>query len=174
MYSHYDLMVFHSVQTMKEIGIDLSLIQEVIDLQYSIVNDCTDGPDQADGSTLFTRLGGAQTLQKIAQSYAKSLGEEPRRTPFFGEGDIIKQSKRFERFLTFLTGGSQVWAGLTMVEAHTGREITGEHFDMFLNTLSFIVKDIGIEESTIKEFITLLEKLREDCTNPPGPPTLFQ
>ena len=67
------------------------------------------------------------------------------------------------RFLAYLAGGHEEWMGRGLDEAHIGRFISSEHYDVFLDLIrkSLIVNNF-LETSEIhQKFIEALAMLKE-------------
>jgi truncated hemoglobin YjbI len=82
---------------------------------------------------------------------------------YFHYTDPKKHADRLSRFLAYLAGGHEEWMGCGIDEAHIGRFISSEHYDVFLDLIrkSLIINNIPETSEIHQKFIEALTMLKE-------------
>lgn len=114
--------------------------------------------------TLYERLGGHDAIAAVVDGMYVKIFSDPDLEDFFRKTDKQHQKDMQLKFLTYATGGSTVWEGKNMRDAHKGRGITSEDFDRVFGHVVSTMKELGVPDALIGEVGVLLEPLRADCT----------
>ncbi len=118
-----------------------------------------------DTPSLYDRLGGEAAVEAaIARFYDKVMGD-PSLTPFFSGLDMGKQIEKQIAFMTMAFGGPSRYTGLELRVAHAGlvaRGLGDTHFDALLAHLAETLRELGIDEATVREVGAVLAPTRND------------
>ncbi len=164
-WEHHNLIIKHVIQTMSDLGVARELQDEVFDALFSMIDDCTDGPSETDKETLYYRLGGKDSIQAVVDGMYVRIWSDPNLNEFFKKTNKPEQKKRQFRFLLYVTGGTPVWAGRSMVDSHKGRGIMHSHFNLTVQCIVQTMRELGVELKLILEVDDLLYSIRDECTD---------
>ncbi len=102
----------------------------------------------ADGSTIYDRVGGYDGFHRVAEDILKLHHQNPLLEPRYGQAK--KSDEELARLVTELlcsvTGGSESYTGMNMLEAHKGMNV---HEDEFLAVLDDIL--IALEKNGVNQ-----------------------
>lgn len=103
--------------------------------------------------TLFTRLGGIETLKKVHKIFYDELYTHTWLKTFFKDHpqEILEQQQT--TFMTQLMGGPKIYAGKTPKNAHQHMFITDEIFELRHQILSESIRRAGIDDALRKEWL---------------------
>lgn len=114
--------------------------------------------------SLFDRLGGQQTLQKVHKIFYDKLYIHPWLQHFFNNTpqDILESQQ--STFMTQLMGGPKIYAGKTPKNAHQHMFISEEIFDLRHAILSKSIKEAGISDDLRQEWLNADMMLKRSLT----------
>ena len=113
--------------------------------------------------TLYERLGGADAISAVATGMYEKIFVDPELIDFFRKTDKDHQREMQGKFLTYATGGSSVWEGKSMKDAHAGRGIREHEFNLVAGHVVSTMKELGVSEDLINETVALLLTTKADC-----------
>lgn len=99
-------------------------------------------------------------IKAVVTPLADMLKADPQISPYFHYSDSWLFARRLSHFYAHLAGGSEEWIGKPVEQAHQGRFITNEHFDVLLNHTEHCFRANNVKESCIVRFMELIEKMR--------------
>lgn len=122
--------------------------------------------------TLFDRLGGFPTLEKVHRIFYDKLFAHPWLKQYFVEHPQEIFETQQTRFMAKLMGGPNIYAGLTPRIAHQNIVITDELFETRNAILSDSIKEVGIADNLREEWLSadralkasLVKKSAAECT----------
>lgn len=93
-----------------------------------------------DSGNIFDRIGGADGVSRLVDSFYGRVTADPELTPFFANTSMEKLREIQREFITQALGGPLSYSGRPLSEVHHGRGIRMKHFqrwvDHFLETLN--------------------------------------
>ena len=103
--------------------------------------------------TLFDRLGGQQTLEKVHKIFYDKLYIHPWLGSFFNSTPQDILEKQQSTFMTQLMGGPKIYAGKTPKNAHQHMFISEEIFELRHEILSESIKEAGVTDALREEWL---------------------
>ena len=76
-----------------------------------------------------------------------------------------KQRDHQKKFLTFAFGGPNSYNGRNMRDAHSKFKLNHDHFNAIISHLAATLKELGVDDETIKEVAGVAETTRTDILN---------
>lgn len=106
-------------------------------------------------STLYEKLGGKEAVELAVDKFYDKVLQDDRIKHFFVNTDMVKQRQHQKAFLTYAFGGSSVYDGKMMREAHQElvekQGLKEEHFDAVAGDLVETLREMGVSEELITE-----------------------
>jgi len=117
-------------------------------------------------STLFEKLGGAETIDFAVDKFYEKILDDGRINRFLNGIDIKEQTHQLKMFLTYALGGLISRPGRSMRAAHQKlvdeRGLSDEHFDAVVENLAATLTEMGITDDLIAEVAVMVESIRDD------------
>jgi hemoglobin len=89
----------------------------------------------SDESTLYHRVGGAATIEKLVDAFYVEVMADPELAPFFAEVSIEKLRHMQREFFSSALGGPVTYTGRPIAYAHHGLGIKSNHVSRFVDHL---------------------------------------
>lgn len=100
--------------------------------------------------TLFTEIGGAETIDRLVKAFYPRVYADPDLSPLF-EGDMEEIMRKQRMFLSQFTGGpalySQEFGPPAMQQRHLPFEITPKRATCWLRCMKEALEEIGLYET---------------------------
>jgi hemoglobin len=122
--------------------------------------------------TLFDKLGGDDGVTIFTDRVFAKVMEDAKLKPFFVRPgfDVSHLKVKFCTFITHMTGGSDVYQGKSIEEAHKPFPITDEIFDAFNSHCVQTLKEMRrLKVDGLKEMLRLLQNLRDSIVMKENP-----
>lgn len=107
--------------------------------------------------TLYTRMGGERTLQKLVTSFYAKVAQHPLLAPIFPEDLTLTAEKQF-KFLSQFFGGPPLYIqeyGHPMLRArHLPFPITPERAQAWLACMSETLEELDLEQDVKQEMLS--------------------
>jgi hemoglobin len=100
-------------------------------------------------STLYERLGGQEKLAKIIFDMYKLVLSDPDLAPFFKDVPIERLSRMNAEFIGAALDGPIQYSGKDLVAAHSGMNVTRQHFSKFVGYLATALEQHGIAKQDV-------------------------
>ena len=117
-------------------------------------------------STLFERIGGDAAVNAAVDRFYNIVLADERIKHFFNGVDMKKQAGHQKAFLKYAFGGMPNYPGRSMRKAHerlvSEQGLNDSHFDAVIDDLGKALRELGVEESMIKEVAAVAETTRND------------
>jgi len=121
-------------------------------------------------STLYSRIGGDDTIAKVLNIFYKKVMNDEQLAPFFKNVEIERLINKQRTFLTFALGGPTDYTywqrGLR--NAHTQsveKGLNDTHFDLVVEHMSKSLEQIAIPDELIAEVKEIVESTRKHVLN---------
>jgi len=111
--------------------------------------------------TLFTRLGGVSTLEKVHKTFYDKAYAHPWLSLYFTDNPQKNLEQQQTDFMTRLFGGPTVYCGRTPKLAHQHMLITDELFDLRQKLLSESIQEHGLSDMLREEWLAADDSLRQ-------------
>jgi len=117
-------------------------------------------------ASLYERIGGeVAVMAAVELFYARVLADQVMR-PFFEALDMTAQTTKQVAFMTWAFGGPTEYRGRPLRAAHADlvkdKGLSDVHFDAVARHLEATLKQLGVEESLIREALTIVGSVRND------------
>lgn len=100
--------------------------------------------------TLFTEIGGAETIDRLVKAFYPRVYADPDLSPLF-EGDMEEIMRKQRMFLSQFTGGpalySQEFGPPAMQQRHLPFEITPKRATCWLRCMKEALEEIGLDQT---------------------------
>jgi hemoglobin len=146
------------------------------------------GEGAGDGSsraaTLYTRLGGSETIHAIVNDMTERVLADPRvnfqrkdvQTSWLGaEYDeweptperVARFKRRMVEFIELAAGGPAEYSGRNMKVVHEGMRITNIEFDAFVGDMTASMNRLGIGTAEQRDLLAVIESTRKQIVEEP-------
>tara|TARA_R110001599_G_scaffold313810_1_gene521683 strand:- start:211 stop:570 length:360 start_codon:yes stop_codon:yes gene_type:complete len=112
--------------------------------------------------TLYSRLGGAENITKIANDLVENHINNPAISTRFAEVDTVKLKLLADTFITSGTGGPNVYKGRDMLSTHKGMNISAVEFMAVLDDALKALSDNGVGQREQEEMLFILYSMRSE------------
>jgi len=101
--------------------------------------------------SLYERIGGAPTIDKLIGSFYQHILNDPLLKPFFENSSIEKLTNMQKAFFSVALGGPEPDEKINLYDAHQGRGIQVKHLTRFTEHLVNTLREIGIDDQDAKK-----------------------
>ncbi|MEV0763516.1 group 1 truncated hemoglobin [Nocardia sp. NPDC050435] len=125
-----------------------------------------DGLDEprAPAST-YAAIGGHEALERVVDDFYDRVLADPRLRPFFDGTNMSRMKGRQVEFFAAALGGPGPYRGVTLRQAHRGRGITRQHFDLVAGHLAAALTAAAVPAELIARIIAVVAPLAEDIVS---------
>jgi hemoglobin len=121
--------------------------------------------------SLYDRLGGADTINALTESWVARVGGDDRANGKFVRTDIERLKKEIVDQLCEATGGPCTYTGRSMLETHAGMKVTAGEFDVVMQHLDATLDELNVPKTEQDELVDLLRPMRADIVEVESPET---
>ena len=121
--------------------------------------------------SLYDRLGGADAINALTESWVARVGGDDRANGKFVRTDIERLMKEVVDQLCEATGGPCTYTGRSMLETHAGMKVTAGEFDVVMQHLDATLDELNIPKTERDELVSLLRPMRDDIVEVESPQT---
>lgn len=146
---------------MKKLNIFLMLLITASALAFS---SCKEDEKEEDNS-LYARLGGKDAITAVVDEFLANVVADDRINGFFSETTESGLNNLRTQLIDQIcdaAGGPCTYNGLSMVEAHTGMNITDEDFNAMVEDLVAALDTFEVPETEKGELLTVLGGLKSE------------
>ena len=115
--------------------------------------------------TIYEELGGEPAIEAAVELFYAKVLVDPELMGFFSETNMTFQKKHQKDFITYLTGGSNIYNGKNMRSAHQHIKLNDEHFDSVKNYLIETLLELNVSQNIVNNIKGAIENLRNDVLN---------
>jgi hemoglobin len=116
-------------------------------------------------STIYETVGGQEALIQVVDDFYKKVLNDQKLAGFFSGTNMSRLKGRQVEFFSAALGGPEPYTGVSMKEAHRGRGIGSEHFDLVVGHLVDSLKAAGVDGSTVEQILGALAPLADDIVS---------
>lgn len=110
--------------------------------------------------TLYERLGGQDAIDAIVEEFYNRVLADEELKPYFEGVDTEELRSHQKDFLSYVTGGDDDYAGLSMYDAHAHLDITDEAFDRVADHLDASLRACNVAETNRTELVAEVASLK--------------
>ena len=116
-------------------------------------------------TTIYDAIGGEDALIKVVDDfYVRVLGD-PALAGFFAGANMTRLKGRQAEFFAAALGGPHTYTGASMRDAHRGRGIGQEHFDLVAGHLTESLRAAGVPAGLVAQIIGAIAPLAPDIVS---------
>ncbi|MEO1378572.1 MAG: group 1 truncated hemoglobin [Cyanobacteria bacterium J06635_10] len=116
-------------------------------------------------STLYEKIGGQPTLEKVVDDFHGRIMADASLSGFFAKTDMGKQRTNQIAFFSQILGGPKDYKGRAMDTTHTGMSLQQSHFDAIAKHLTESMTSSGVSADDAKAAMAEVEKLKPAILN---------
>ncbi len=118
-------------------------------------------------NSLYERLGATEGIRRLVESIVERHLKNPtiqkRYEPTAADPERLKTvSQHLCDFLEAGSGGPASYSGKSMIDAHTGMNISGEEYMAVLDDIMGALKEQNIDENTQKDVLFIAYSLKPE------------
>jgi hemoglobin len=117
------------------------------------------------GRSIYDAVGGEPALAAVVDDFYERVLVDPELAAFFAGANMNKLKGRQVEFFAAALGGPHTYTGAPMRQAHRGRGIRQEHFDLVAGHLAAALGAAGVPDETISQILGLIAPLAEDIAS---------
>jgi hemoglobin len=117
---------------------------------------------------LYDLIGGNRTVWAATEAFYRRVLADDSIRRFFDTTDMAQLRTRQSMFISMLLGGTVVYTGKDIAEAHAHARQQGlndVNFDRFLNHFREALNEVGVQSGKVEKVMKLLEAKRSAVLN---------
>jgi hemoglobin len=119
----------------------------------------------AGGTTIYDAIGGEDALIKVVDDFYRRVMDDPQLAGFFAGTNMTRLKGRQVEFFAVALGGPHTYTGASMRDAHQGRSIGQEHFNLVAGHLTDSLRDAGVSDELIGQIIGAVAPLATEIVS---------
>lgn len=119
-----------------------------------------------DGMGIYQEIGGASALAAAVEGFYARVTADTELAGYFEGVDLGRLKAHQRSFLAAAIGGSEIYAGRSMKEAHAPLGISQKHFDRVVGHLVDTLTELSVPAEIIGEIGSKLIPLQEEIVTP--------
>lgn len=124
----------------------------------SLCSACATTPQK----NLFKALGGEQGVQSLVDKMITAIGKDPQIFHYFAETKVSRFRQKLYLHFCHVADGPCTYDGDTMIDVHTGMNISEADFNHLVDILVDAMTQQGIKSKTQNALLKKLAPLRQD------------
>ena len=124
----------------------------------SLCSACATTPQK----NLFIALGGEQGVQSLVDKMIAAIGKDPQIFHYFAETKVSRFRQKLYLHFCHVADGPCTYDGDTMIDVHTGMNISEADFNHLVDILVDAMTQQGIKSKTQNALLKKLAPLRQD------------
>lgn len=113
-------------------------------------------------STIYDQIGGQDAVIAVVDDFYVRVLDDPALAGFFAGSNMSRLKGKQVEFFSVALGAPETYTGLTMKDAHKGRGIQQEHFDLVAKHLIDALTAAGVPEDLVGQIIGAIAPLADD------------
>lgn len=111
---------------------------------------------------LYDQLGGRSGVEQIVDHFINEIGRDPVILDYFKDSNIDRFRQKMFEHLCFVSGGPCQYTGDTMIDVHTGMQITESDFNRVVDLLINAMTQAGVVHPVQNQLLARLAPMRSD------------
>ncbi|MEB3032982.1 group I truncated hemoglobin [[Mycobacterium] nativiensis] len=111
---------------------------------------------------IYQEIGGDAALTAVVEDFYARVLADARLAGYFRNSDMARLERKQVAFLAAALGGPEPYRGLSMADAHRGRNIGRLQFDLVVGHLTAALTSCGVPESITAEIMAAVAPLSDD------------
>jgi hemoglobin len=120
--------------------------------------------EQAEPS-IYESIGGEPALAAVVDDFYARVLADPQLSGFFAGTNMPRLKGRQVEFIAAALGGPVPYTGASMRDAHRGRGIAQEHFDLVAGHLVTALGAAGVPDSTVRQIVAAIAPLAAEIVS---------
>lgn len=116
--------------------------------------------------TIYDAIGGDEALVAVVDDFYVRVLADPNLSGFFAGTNMTRLKGRQVEFFAAALGGPLPYEGASMRDAHRGRGIRQEHFDLVAGHLIASLADAGVPDEMIGRIVGAIAPLAGQIVSP--------
>jgi hemoglobin len=118
--------------------------------------------------SIYDAIGGEPALTAVVDDFYGRVTDDPALAGFFIGANMTRLKGRQVEFFAAALGGPDTYTGATMRQAHQGRGIAQEHFDLVARHLVDALGGAGVPQDLIGQIVGVVAPLSQDIVSGNG------
>jgi hemoglobin len=114
---------------------------------------------------IYEQIGGQEALIAVVDDFYERVLADPELAGFFRGSNMSRLKGKQVEFFAAALGGPQEYSGLSMKDAHRGRGIGQQHFDLVAKHLTDALHAAGVPGGTVDQIIGAIAPLSSDIVS---------
>jgi len=111
---------------------------------------------------LYARIGGAEAVSAMVNSFYERVLEDPELAPFFARADMRKLRAMQREFFSVALGGPVTYFGKPLAYSHRGRGIERKHLQRFTEHMLATLRDQQFSEREMSDILDRINVYSSD------------
>jgi hemoglobin len=116
--------------------------------------------------TIYQAIGGDPALAAVVDDLYVRILRDPELGGFFAGANMPRLKGRQVEFFAAALGGPEPYSGASMRDAHRGKGICQQHFDLVAGHLAAALSDAGIPDDTVGQILAAIAPLASQIVSP--------
>jgi hemoglobin len=112
--------------------------------------------------SLFEKIGGMDAVNAAVDIFYTKVLADDSINEFFKDTDMASQAGKQKAFLAYAFGAPMAYTGKNMRDAHTGMNLTEDHFNAVAGHLVATLKELSVEQELIDEVVAVALTTKDD------------
>jgi len=117
-------------------------------------------------TSIYGQIGGQEALITVVDDFYVRVMADAQLAPFFAGANMSRLKGKQVEFFAAVLGGPDEYSGLSMKDAHRGRGIGQQHFDLVAKHLTEALAAAGVPDDTVATIINTIAPLSSDIVSP--------
>lgn len=116
-------------------------------------------------TTLYERIGGAETIDSLVDSFYEKVLADAELKHYFAKAPMDKLRRMQKEFFSTATDGPLTYSGRPLREVHRHMAISRREFGRFTEHLLETLQEVGVGEKEAYEIISRINLYADEITN---------
>ena len=112
--------------------------------------------------SLFEKIGGMDAVNAAVDIFYTKVLADDSINGFFKDTDMVSQAGKQKAFLAYAFGAPMAYTGKNMREAHTGMNLTEDHFNAVAGHLVATLQELNVAQELIDEVVQVCLTTKDD------------
>jgi hemoglobin len=117
-------------------------------------------------TSIYGQIGGQEALIAVVDDFYARVMADEQLAPFFTGVNMSRLKGKQVEFFAAALGGPQEYTGQSMRDAHRGRGIGQNHFDLVAKHLGESLAGAGVPDETTATIISVVAPLSREIVSP--------